>query len=193
MQACGAGLLPLHVAPDGGRVTLTGGTPSCGPVREPAGLLTGLGLTAADLAGDPRDASCGLGFTYLPVAAGALSRLDVDLAALRRLDLGAGGPFGGLSVVEWDGTAARCRVFAVDAGVAEDPATGSAALGLGAYLVVSGLLPGDGETAYDVVQGVEMGRPSRLSCVVTVASGSAATVRLSGSVVPVAAGRIRRP
>ena len=198
VQSCGAGLLPLHVAPDGGRVMLTGGTPSCGPVREPAGLLAGVGLSPddlapADLAGDPRDASCGLGFTYLPVVAGALSRIDVDLAALRRLDLGAGGPFGGLSVVEWDGVAARCRVFAVDAGVSEDPATGSAALGLGAHLVASGLLPGDGETAYDVVQGVEMGRPSRLSCVVTAAAGAAVTVRLSGSVVPVATGRIRRP
>jgi trans-2,3-dihydro-3-hydroxyanthranilate isomerase len=193
VQSCGAGLLPLHVEPDGGRVTLSGGPPSCGPVREPAGLLAGVGLTSDDLAGDPRDASCGLGFTYLPVVAGALSRLEVDLAVLRRLDLGAGGPFGGLSVVEPGGQTVRCRVFAVDAGVAEDPATGSAALGLGAYLAASGFVPGDGETAYDVLQGVEMGRPSRISCVVTAAAGTAVSVRLSGSVVPVASGRIRRP
>ncbi|MCW2616729.1 MAG: phenazine biosynthesis protein PhzF family [Frankiales bacterium] len=190
VQSCGAGLLPLSVSADA--VTLTGGVPSTGFPRDPAGLLAGVGLGPEDLDGVPRDASCGLGFTYLPVVADALTRLDVDLAALKRLGL-ADGPFGGLSVVTWDGTSARCRVFAFEAGVAEDPATGSAALGLGAYLVASGLVAGDGETAYEVVQGVEMGRPSRLSCVVTAVDGAAVSCRVSGAVVPVASGRVRVP
>jgi len=192
VQSCGAGLLPLQVTADGGPVTLTGGTPSSGPPREPAGLLAGVGLTGADLAGVVRDGSCGLGFTFLPVVPDALARLEVDLPALQRLGLGDG-PFGGLSVLSWDGATARCRVLAFEAGVAEDPATGSAALGLGAYLVASGLLPADGDSAYEVVQGVEMGRPSRLSCVVSAAAGQAVSVRVTGSVVPVAQGRIRRP
>ena len=193
VQSCGEGLLPLEVGVDGGPVTLTGGTPSCGPVRDPGALLAGVGLTGADLAGTARDASCGLGFTVLPVVPGALDRLRIDLAALRRLDLGNGGAFGGLDVVSWDGSLARSRVFAFEAGVAEDPATGSAALALGAYLVTCGLLPPEGETAYDVVQGVEMGRPSRLSCSVTALAGAAVLCRVTGSVVPVATGRIRRP
>ncbi|MCW2714881.1 MAG: phenazine biosynthesis protein PhzF family [Frankiales bacterium] len=192
VQSCGAGSLPLDVQAGGGPVTLTGGTPSCGRERDPAPLLAGVGLRGADLAGPVRDASCGLGFTVLPVVPGALERLQVDLAALRRLDLGDGGTFGGLNVVTWDGLA-RSRVFAFEAGVAEDPATGSAALALGAYLVACGLLAPEGETAYDVVQGVEMGRPSRLSCVVTAEDGAAIACRVSGSVVPVARGRIRRP
>ncbi|MDQ3502596.1 MAG: PhzF family phenazine biosynthesis protein, partial [Actinomycetota bacterium] len=75
----------------------------------------------------------------------------------------------------------------------EDPATGSAALGLGVYLVASRLVDGDGSTAYSVVQGVEMGRPSRLDCVVTAARGEAVSTRVSGAVVPVATGTIRRP
>ena len=116
--------------------------------------------------------------------------MRVDVAALQRLGL-ADGPFGGLSVVAWDGTAARCRVFAFEAGVAEDPATGSAALGLGAYLVASGALPDGG--AYDVVQGVEMGRPSQLACTVEVRDGEPVAATVRGQVVPVAAGRIRRP
>ena len=200
VQSCGAGLLTLQVSPDGGPVTLTGGAPSYGLPREAAGLLTAIGLTTKDLAGVARDASCGLGFTYLPVIPDALARLEVDLAAIKRLGLGPGsglwsgaGSFGGLSVVAWDGAGARCRAFAIDAGVAEDPATGSAALGLGVYLVASGLISGEGETAYDVVSGVEMGRPSLLSCVVTAADGAATSCRVSGSVVPVATGRIRRP
>ena len=188
VQSCGAGLLPLDVAADA--VTLSGGTPSYGPVLDPVPLLAGAGLAPDDLAGEPRNASCGLGFTFLPVRAEALARVRVDVPALQRLSL-ADGPFGGLSVYAWDGTAARCRVFAFEAGVAEDPATGSAALGLGVQLVASGALPDGG--AYEVVQGVEMGRPSRLSCTVTVRDGEPVAATVRGSVVPVAAGRIRRP
>ena len=45
-------------------------------------------------------------------------------------------------------------------GVPEDPATGSAAVGLGIALVATGRLPAGGR--YTIVQGVEMGRPSTL-------------------------------
>jgi trans-2,3-dihydro-3-hydroxyanthranilate isomerase len=98
-----------------------------------------------------------------------------------------------VSIVAWDGTSARVRVFAAGAGVPEDPATGSAAVALGAFLVVAGLVPGDGETAYDVVQGVEMGRPSLLRCAVVAQSGKPVETRVSGSTVPVARGEIRIP
>jgi len=189
VQSCGAGLLPLEVAPDGGPVTLTGGVPSAGPGVDAAALLAAVGLAADDLAGTPREASCGLSFVVLPVVAGALSRLAVDLAALRS----AASTDGGVSVVEWDGSAARCRVFAVGAGVEEDPATGSAALALGAWLVASAAVAGDGATAYEVVQGVEIGRPSRLVCTVTAVAGQAVSCTVSGDVVPVASGWIRRP
>ena len=188
VQSCGAGLLPLEVAGD--TVTLTGGTPSYGPVLDPAPLLAGAGLGAEDLAGEVRNASCGLGFTFLPVRPQALGRVALDVPAVRRLGL-ADGPFGGLSVVAWDGTSARCRVFAFEAGVAEDPATGSAALALGAWLVATGALPDGG--AYDVVQGVEMGRPSLLSCTVSASGGEPVAATVRGQVVPVAAGRIRVP
>ena len=189
VQSCGAGQLPLDVADDA--VALTGGAPSYGPVLDAAPLLAGCGLDEQDLAGPARTASCGLGFTYLPVRAEALARVEVDVAALKRLQLGGGATFGGLSVYAWDGTAARCRVFAFEAGVAEDPATGSAALGLGVHLVASGQLPDGG--AYDVVQGVEMGRPSHLSCTVTVSGGEPVSATVRGTVVPVATGRLRRP
>ena len=68
LQSCGAGVMTLEVAAEGGPVTLSGGAPTYGSVREATGLLVGLGLRQTDLAGVPRDASCGLGFTYLPVA-----------------------------------------------------------------------------------------------------------------------------
>jgi trans-2,3-dihydro-3-hydroxyanthranilate isomerase len=188
VQSCGAGLLPLEVAGD--TVTLTGGTPSYGPVLDAAPLLAAAGLSPEDLAGEVRNASCGLGFTVLPVRESALARVALDVPAVRALGL-ADGPFGGLSVVAWDGTSARCRVFAFEAGVAEDPATGSAALALGAWLVATGTLPDGG--AYDVVQGVELGRPSLLSCTVTAVDGEPVAATVRGQVVPVAAGRIRVP
>ena len=185
VQECGAGLLPLEVR-DGG-ATLTGGTPSyAGPV-EPGPVLGAVGLDAADLAGEPSRAGCGIDFTYLPVRAEALDRVRPDLAAVAAL----GGT--GLSVNAWDGSTARTRVFAAGAGVAEDPATGSAALGFGVHLVAAGLLPADGESAYDVVQGVEMGRPSLLRCTVLARSGTAVEARVSGDVVPVARGTIVVP
>jgi trans-2,3-dihydro-3-hydroxyanthranilate isomerase len=189
VQSCGAGLLPLEVAADGGPVTLTGGTPSVGDPLDGEPLLAAVGLFADDLAGVPRIAGCGLTFGYLPVRAGAVQRAVLDVPAVRRLGLGGGG----LSIASWDGTTAHTRVFAVDAGVPEDPATGSAALGYGVWLVASGLVAGVGTTQYTVVQGVEMGRPSQLQCVVEAQAGAAVQVRVTGAVVPVARGRIRRP
>ena len=51
-------------------------------------------------------------------------------------------------------------MFAGDIGIAEDPATGSAALALGVWLAASGLVPAEGDHGLTVEQGVEMGRPS---------------------------------
>ena len=185
VQSCGAGLLPLEVAEDA--VTLTGGTPSWGEPLDPAPLLAAVGLAADDLAGEPRSAGCGIDFVFQPVRPEALARSYGDAHAVAAV----GGT--GISVVAWDGSGARCRVFAGGAGVPEDPATGSAAVGLGAYLVVSGLVAGDGETSYDVVQGVEMGRASLLRCTVVAAGGKPVEARVSGTVVPVARGELRAP
>jgi trans-2,3-dihydro-3-hydroxyanthranilate isomerase len=78
-------------------------------------------------------------------------------------------------------------------GVPEDPATGSAALGLGVWLVAGGLLPGDGRSAYAVRQGIEIHRPSALACTVTAADGAAVGATVSGQVMAVARGEILVP
>ena len=186
VQECGAGRLALSVSPAGGPVTLTGGTPTMGPEMDAAPLLRAVGLSPRDAIGvEPRACGTGLEWAYLLVRSDALPVCAPDITALRRL----GG--GGIAVFAWDGEQAHARVFAGDLGVPEDPATGSAALGLGVYLVATGLLPEGGP--YTVRQGIEMGRPSRLDCVVTVSGGAAVSVQVSGSVVPVAKGQIRRP
>lgn len=186
VQSCGAGRLVLDIAPDGGPVTLTGGTPTVGPPRDAARLLRAVGLCSRDLIGvEPRTCGTGLEFGYLLVRRDAVSRCVADAAALQALGSA------GVSVFSWDGETAHARVFVGGIGVAEDPATGSAALGLGVFLVATGLLAGGGP--YVVRQGLEMGRPSRLDCAVETSGGAAASVQVTGGVVPVATGRIRRP
>ena len=77
-------------------------------------------------------------------------------------------------------------------GLGEDPATGSAALAYGVFLAATGRV-GEGTTSYVVTQGVEMGRPSTMTCSVTVSGGAVVSTTVSGSVVPIATGEIRRP
>jgi trans-2,3-dihydro-3-hydroxyanthranilate isomerase len=185
VQSCGAGLLPLEIGAES--VQLTGGEPSWGDELDPAPLLAAVGLSVGDLAGVPRRAGCGIDWTFLPVRPEALARIDADMRAVAAVD-GTG-----ISVFAWDGAVARARVFAAGAGVPEDPATGSAGVALGVYLVVSGLVPAEGETAYDVMQGVEMGRPSLLHCAVVAKAGRPVETRVAGSTVPVAKGEIRIP
>jgi trans-2,3-dihydro-3-hydroxyanthranilate isomerase len=185
-QECGAGVLPITVDDDG-RATLTGGSPFVGPPLDPALLLAAVGLSEDDYAGPaPRVASCGLEWTYLPVRAEAVAKAEVPFAT---------GTAGMMSVFAWDAEqrSAHARVFAPGSAVPEDPATGSAALGFGVWLVASGLLPGDGDSSYVIRQGQELHRPSTLDCSVSAVDGQAMTVTVTGSVVPIASGRIAVP
>ncbi len=190
VQECGAGLLPLTFRPDGS-IELTGGTASVGAPLDPVPLLAAAGLPAsAGVAGrSTRAASTGNPFTYLPVQASALAAARPSPVVADAL-AGTGG--GGLFLFSWDAGRVRARMFAPGLGVVEDPATGSAATALGAYLAAEGLV-GDGETSYEISQGVEMGRPSTLHGTVVVEGGVAAECRVSGHVIPIAAGRIEAP
>jgi trans-2,3-dihydro-3-hydroxyanthranilate isomerase len=192
VQECGAGLLPVEVDATG--ATLTGGAATLGSPVDLELLCRAVGLSGADAVGTaPRWAGMGLEFVFLHVRPDAVARAVPDLAALGELG-GAGVSVFALSESQSAASrAVHARVFAVGAGVPEDPATGSAALGLGVYLVDAGLVAADGETAYVVTQGVEMGRPSTLQCVVSAAGGLAVAGRVRGSVAPVASGQIEVP
>jgi trans-2,3-dihydro-3-hydroxyanthranilate isomerase len=189
VQECGVGLLPITVYEDG-RATLTGGPASIGEPLDPAPLLAAASLDAADFAGPaPRVASCGLPFPVLSVRPEAVSRAIADPAAARA----AGQDH--LYVIGWDATtsSAHVRMFAGQLSMEEDPATGSAALALGVWLVSSGLLPATGESRYTVRQGAEIHRPSTLECAITALDGAVESVTVTGHVVPVASGEILVP
>jgi trans-2,3-dihydro-3-hydroxyanthranilate isomerase len=196
IQACGAGELPLLVAPDGGLVELMGGEPSCSEAVDPAPFLAAVGLGPGDLdAADvrpPRICGTGLGYAILPVRPEALARCSPNPALLSAFSHPVSAATG-VYVVAWDAatSSARARMFAGDIGVTEDPATGSAALAYGVWLVASGLLVDS--AAYEVVQGVEMGRRSTLSCSVDVEGSRASRVTVRGQVAHVAEGKITPP
>jgi trans-2,3-dihydro-3-hydroxyanthranilate isomerase len=113
-----------------------------------------------------------------------------DVSAIDGLGVGEG-----VSVLSWDAASATAyaRVFAGDLHWNEDPATGSAALGTGVWLVATGLLPGEGSSSYVVHQGEKLGRPSVLTCTVTAVDGRASSATVQGTVIPIAGGRIRVP
>jgi trans-2,3-dihydro-3-hydroxyanthranilate isomerase len=188
-QECGVGVLDVLVDDDG--ATLTGGTPTFSETRGSTALAAAVGLTPDDLAGVPAHmAGCGLPFTYLAVRPDAVDRAAPERGALDALGVGEG-----VSVLSWDAASATAyaRVFAGDLHWDEDPATGSAALGAGVWLVAMGLLPAEGTSSYGIRQGEKLGRPSVLTCTVTAAGGRAEAATVRGAVVPIASGRIRVP
>ena len=140
VQECGAGELPIEVTA-AGSATLTGGKPTLAGTPLTAGdLLALVGLKAEDHAGSDQPsatAGCGLEFHYLRVRQEALAIAKADLAAASALGVSQ------ISVFAWDAASstAHARVFCPGVSVPEDPATGSAALGLGVWLVAHGLLP----------------------------------------------------
>ena len=189
VQECGAGLMPVTVS-DEGWATLGARDPSVGPELDPAPLLAAVGLADGDYAGPaPREASFGLAFPYLSVRPEAVARASGDPYAA-----GAAGVVQ-VSVFAWDPSTrtAHTRVFVPGLGVPEDPATGSAALAFGAWLVAAGLLPGEGMSEYRVQQGVELHRPSTMDCTVTARGGGAVAATVTGHVVAIAAGEIAVP
>jgi trans-2,3-dihydro-3-hydroxyanthranilate isomerase len=204
VQLCGAGALPLGRDEDG-RVELRGGDAHLGGHVEPQVVASACGLTADDVAGPaPQVAGTGIDFVVAPVAPDALSRARPDLGLLRRSfpadashsDDPLALAVAGVLLVAWDDDTSsryRVRMFAADVGVAEDAATGSAALALGVFLLNAGRLARDGDSRYVVHQGVEMGRPSVLRCRLSAFDGHVGGVWVAGAVAPIASGRVRVP
>lgn len=160
-----AGLVEVKVAGD--IVTIDAPQPlSLGP-EMPVDLLAGcVGLAATDIVvatHRPIMASVGNSFVVAEVKGEALTRAMPDLARFRQANeaFTALGPRR-LPVYLYarvDATNLRARMFSPLSGTVEDAATGSAATPLAALLLSR---TGASAAHYDIVQGVEMGRPSLL-------------------------------
>ena len=82
----------------------------------------------------------------------------------------------------------KVRMFAPADGIAEDPATGSAAAALASCLAAA-LPDTDGEFTWTVEQGAEIGRPSLISAVAVKRAGQVVAIRVGGSAVIVGEGQ----
>jgi trans-2,3-dihydro-3-hydroxyanthranilate isomerase len=142
------------------------------------------------------EGSCGAAFYYLPLATrAAVDACDPDPGAMRRLQSAFAGAHVGVFVFSAeqgeDGATVYSRMFAPEAGVAEDPATGAASGPLGGYLVRHGVVAPADASRIVSAQGVKMGRPSRVHVRVEATAPAEITrVHVGGSAVRVGEGTI---
>ncbi|HTP19658.1 MAG TPA: PhzF family phenazine biosynthesis protein [Solirubrobacteraceae bacterium] len=113
----------------------------------------------------------------------AVAALRPDIGALERLGVY------GINCFAGSGTHWKTRMFGPALGVAEDPATGSAAGPLAVHLARYGRVPFG--TEIEIVQGVEIGRRSVLRARVEGTGDSVERVFVGGSAVIVARGEYR--
>lgn len=211
VQSCGAGMIGVRLGQDRAEPVELSADPRDLAhelsAQEAAELCSLVGLTAEDIAGPAYLAGCGLTWSYLQVRADSVSRArptgrritetTIDLSGL--LDPTDGvDVYAVMDVTEADGLAGEglrinARAFVPGFGIPEDPATGSAAVGLGMVLVANGLGLQNGITSYRIDQGVDMGRPSVLHGRVEAVNGSAVRCHVAGQVAPVAGGVIVVP
>lgn len=193
-----AGRTPVRVTRAGGKAPfghfiapVVPEAPRDGPSDEV--VAAAISLDAGDIGFDghrPRFIKAGNDWLFAPVASlDAVARSAVDASAWA----GArdGNPIIGIYVYArgGEGAAFHARMFAPDAGVPEDPATGSAAVTLpGQILASEGTA--DGSHDWLIEQGFEMGRPSRIHLSADVRDGAVSEVRLGGHAVPVSSGEI---
>lgn len=192
------GLVAVRLGQEAGRPWFAELTAAVAPeVRAPdfdtAALPAVLGIEAEAIAA-VRLASCGNPFVIVTLKQPeTLAGIVFDAAAGQRLLRASWGHAFHVVAQGYEGEW-KARMFAPDLGVAEDPATGSAAVALAGALALDAAARGEsGEFRWPIHQGVEMGRPSLLMASATVQSGRVTAVRVGGHAVPVSEGRITLP
>jgi trans-2,3-dihydro-3-hydroxyanthranilate isomerase len=192
MQETGAGVLPVEIRFKDGRpqrVTMTQTEAAFRPIKfKKTALAKSLGLSPKDFDPhlDPECVSTGIFNLMVPLRnRAALAKIGMNMFELRKL-LGKSATMAYCFAPGGNGKVFSRGMLPWE--IYEDPATGSAAGSLGAYLVRHGkLAPGHTLT---ILQGEEMGRPSLIEVEVT-QSGKKLVPRVSGAAVKVFEGTIR--
>jgi trans-2,3-dihydro-3-hydroxyanthranilate isomerase len=177
----GRGLVPVRLDRDGPRVAfgwMRQPEPTWEPFERAEELCRILGATPTDLPLELYRQGPGHVLVELG-SAEEVAALTPDFGALARfMDEGA-------AVFARDGDRWKLRVFVPAYGIAEDPATGSAAGPLALHLARHGRIAFGDEIV--IGQGVEIGRPSTLHAV----ARSPEDIEVGGSAVVVARGEFR--
>jgi trans-2,3-dihydro-3-hydroxyanthranilate isomerase len=184
----GSGVVPVALRRDAGGQIVFGEMeqpiPSIEPYADVDTLLLALGVRASGLPVELYDNGPRFVYVALPDAA-AVAGLRPDLRAIA--DLGAIG----VSCFAVDGSAStvKTRMFGPGLGVAEDPATGSAAGPLAVHLALHGAIAFG--QRIEISQGAEIGRPSVIHACAFGARAQVERVTVGGSAVLVARGHFR--
>jgi trans-2,3-dihydro-3-hydroxyanthranilate isomerase len=192
LQQTGAGVLPVEIRFKDGRpqrVTMTQKDAAFRPAKlNKKVLASALGLSPKDFDPklEPEYVSTGIFNLMVPLRnRSALARIVMNMVELRKL-LGKNGTMAYCFACGDNGKAFARGMLPWE--VYEDAATGSAAGALGAYLVKHGRL--SPAHTLNILQGVEMGRPSRIEVEVT-QTGKKLVPRVSGAAVRVFEGTIQ--
>jgi len=192
-QQTGAGLQPIEVRSEGEawRAEMVQNEAEFGSELDPEPLMHASGLSAAEAHQDlaPQVVSTGLPTAIVPLSEpDSLDRVTPDYAAIDAALAGSEPNVGEtpnfyLVWADLETGEVRARMFATVVPGGEDPATGSAAGPLGAYLAERA-----GLERVRIRQGEQMGRPSVLE--VEMAGGRP---RVGGGVIPVIDGEVSLP
>jgi len=163
--------------------------------RDRGRIAKALGITPADIRDDLpiQIVSTGFPFMFVPVRTlDALAKCSPNAPALASLFKSGEQRLAVYMFVpnESGEFSARSRMFAPFTGVAEDPATGSAAAPFGAYAATYGLINPAPTATFTIHQGVEMGRPSEIRVEVIRKNNGAFALRIGGRCAIVGEGSI---
>jgi len=160
---------------------MTQPVPTVEPYPDPDALFGAVGVERSLLPVESYDN--GVHHTFVALGSGEdVAALRPDFVTLTELDVKA-------NCFAGEGTRWKTRMFAPSSGVAEDPATGSAAGPLACHLCRHGLV--EWGTEIVISQGVELGRPSTLYARAEGENGSIERVEVGGRAVVVARGEFR--
>jgi trans-2,3-dihydro-3-hydroxyanthranilate isomerase len=196
----GVGPTPVSLEWNGGALDfawMTQGNPRySGTVGDRARFAASLGIATTDLGATAAEAvSCGNPFLIAHLAsAGAVDAVEINRADYVRVCTAAGLPELPLFIFSLRQAAdaqVYSRMLAPGLGVAEDPATGSAAGPLGCYLYKHHLIPRAQLSHVVSLQGVKMLRPSRLHISIEGSGDAITRVRVGGRSVLVGEGTLK--
>jgi trans-2,3-dihydro-3-hydroxyanthranilate isomerase len=172
--------------------------PTFGPaITDRSGLAAALGVSPDDLMRDlpAQEISCGVPFLFVPIVSrAAVDSVSIDRKALTKVSRAAGladRPVFFFTTERGSGDeTVYTRMLAPGFGISEDPATGGASGPLGCYLLHHGLLTADQARNVVSLQGVAMGRPSRIYISIDSSDAAITKVRVGGQSVLVGRGEL---